>query len=102
MGHNNDNSQFQMMPVIGTGQELYLQQGLYILVDKDYRSVYPLVTPWQIATGNLTRHLLEREHARVGHVWNIASEGRKCIVLSATCSVMKVECSQLLQNFVLS
>ena len=41
LGNNNYSSQFQMMPVIGTGQELHLQQGLYIWVDKGYRSVYP-------------------------------------------------------------
>ena len=57
LDNNNDSSQFPMMPVIGTGQELHLPQSLYILVDKGYRSVYPLVTPWRNAAGSLTRRL---------------------------------------------
>ena len=65
LGHNNNSSQFQMMPVIGKGQELHLPQGLYILVDKGYRSAFPPVTPWRNAAGNLTRRLLKREHASV-------------------------------------
>ncbi|CAB4016352.1 Hypothetical predicted protein [Paramuricea clavata] len=65
LGHNNDSGQFQLMPVIGTGQELHLPQGLYILADKGYPSVYPLVTPRRNAAGNLTRRLFNREHARV-------------------------------------
>ena len=65
LGHNKDSSQFPMMPVIGTGQELHLPQGLYILVGKSYRSVYPLVTPWRNAAGNHTRRLIKREHGRV-------------------------------------
>ena len=44
LGRNNASGQFQMMPVIGTGLELHLLQGLYILADKGYPSVYPLLT----------------------------------------------------------
>ena len=66
LSRNNASGQFQMMPAIGTGQELHLVQGLYILADKGNPSVYPLVTQWRDAAGNLTRPLLKRKHARVG------------------------------------
>ena len=53
------------MPGIGPEQELHLPQGLYILADKGYPSVYPLVTPWRNTADNLTRRLFNREQARV-------------------------------------
>ena len=34
LGHNNDSGQFQLMPGIGTGEELHLPPGVYILADK--------------------------------------------------------------------
>ena len=63
--HNNDSGQFQLMPNIGTGEELHLPLGVYILADKGYPSVYPLLTPWRNVAGDLTRQLFNREFSKV-------------------------------------
>ena len=60
LGHNNDSGQFQLMANIGTDEELHLPPGVYILADKGYPYVYPLLTPWRDVAGDLTRQLFNR------------------------------------------
>ena len=65
--HNNDRAQLQMMPKIGSGEQLHLPAGLYVLADKGYPCQYPLLTPWreQDIAGDECRKLFNIELRRV-------------------------------------
>ena len=65
IGHNNDSGQLQLMPSIGVGGKLHLPPSLYILADKGYPCVYPLITPWRCVAGDPSKQLFNRDFARV-------------------------------------
>jgi hypothetical protein len=75
LGHNNDSGQFQLMPVIGTGQELHLPQGIYILADKCYPSVIPSSHHGEMRLGTLQGGCSTENTREFGNEWNIASDG---------------------------